>query len=84
MVIATTNTSRLVSKLRDKKNVTKSINTKNQRKIKITKTGIDVVIKATEKMKLYAKKLDDALSKKEANEIHKKFTIIRETILDWL
>jgi len=85
MVIATTNTSRLVSKLREKKFVTKSINQKNQRKlkIKITKTGIEIVTKATEKMKVYAKKLENALSKKEANEIHRKFTIISETILDW-
>lgn len=85
MVFPTTNTSRLVDKLKEKKLVTRKTNLQNRRKVKIqiTENGKKVVQQARDKMKYYREKLNTIITKKEANEINEKLCAINDLILDW-
>lgn len=85
MILPTTNTSRLVEKLKEKKLVTRRVDAKNRRKVKIqiTKTGIEVVLKAVEKMKFYAKRLNSKITDQEAAFMSANLQEINEIILDW-
>jgi len=85
MVLATTNASRLVNKLNDKKLVTRKTDKNNRRKVKIviTDKGRITVIKAVEKMKTYAKKFNPLITENEADIFCKKLQEFSDTILDW-
>ena len=85
MILPTTNTSRLVDKLKEKKLVTRRTDIKNRRKVKIqiTNKGIELVIEAVERIKFYAKKLDLKIADKEAILISNSLREINETVLDW-
>ena len=86
MILPTTNTSRLVDKLKEKKLVTRKTDPKNRRKIKvqITKEGEELVTKAVEKIKYYSKRIYTKLSDKEATSLSRKISNINELILDWV
>ena len=85
MVFSTTNTSRLVNKLKEKKLLTRKANQQNRRKVKIqiTKKGEKVIGEARKKMRFYRKKLNDILTEKEAIDINRKINEINNLILDW-
>ena len=85
MVLPTTNASRLVDKLREKKLVTRKTNRQNRRKVKIqiTEKGKITVVKATEKMKKYAEKINTTFDDQEAYSMQKKICQINDIILDW-
>ena len=86
MVIATTNTSRLVDKLTEKKLITRKPDSKNRRKvqIEITKEGITVLNNISKAMKKYAQKFNKTISIDDAKRINKKLDILNNTILDFI
>jgi len=85
MVLSTTNTSRLVEQLKEKRLVTRKTNPINKRKVKIqiTKEGEKIVSQATKKIKYYTEKLNLKISDEEAIDISKKINEINDLILDW-
>ncbi|MFI1773641.1 MarR family winged helix-turn-helix transcriptional regulator [Thalassobellus citreus] len=85
MILSTTNTSRLVDKLKEKKLATRKTDSKNRRKVKIqiTKKGETLVIQATKKIKDYSKKVNLKISDNESFELSKKIVEINELVLDW-
>lgn len=85
MVIATTNTSRLVDKLTEKKLVTRKLDPNNRRKvqIKVTEEGITVLNNANKAMKKYAQKFNKTISMDDALLINKKLDDLNDTILDF-
>jgi len=85
MILSTTNTSRLVDKLKEKKLVTRKANRENRRKVKIqiTKKGEILVRQATEKIKYYTDKINLKISDEESFKLNKKITEINEIVLDW-
>jgi len=85
MILSTTNTSRLVDKLKEKKLVTRKANRENRRKVKIqiTKKGEILVTQATEKIKYYTDKINLKISDEESFKLNKKITEINEIVLDW-
>lgn len=84
MILSTTNTSRLVDKLKDKKLVEKKVDQKNRRKVKvqISDKGINLVTSATEKIKHSYEKMDSKISDGEANKLSKTISELSELILD--
>ena len=84
MVLSTTNTSRLVEQLKEKKLVTRKTNPINKRKVKIqiTKEGEKIVSQATKKIKYYTEKLNLKISDEEAIDISKRINEINDLILD--
>ena len=85
MVLSTTNTSRLVNKLNEKKLVTSKTNPINKRKVKIqiTEEGEKIVSQAMKKIKYYTEKLNLKISDEEAIDISKRINDINDLILDW-
>lgn len=85
MILSTTNTSRLVDKLKEKKLVTRKANRENRRKVKIqiTKKGEVLVSQATEKIKYYTDKINLKISDEESFKLNKKIIEINEIVLDW-
>jgi len=85
MVLATTNASRLVNKLNDKKLIKRKTDNSNRRKVKIiiTEKGILTVTSAVKKMKIYANKLTPLTTEDEADIFCKKLQEFSDTILDW-
>jgi len=85
MVLSTTNTSRLVDKLKEKKLVTRKINPINRRKVKIqiTEKGENIVSQAVEKIKYYTERVNLKISDEEAINISKRINEINDLILDW-
>ena len=85
MVLSTTNTSRLVNKLKEKKLVTSKTNPINKRKVKIqiTEEGEKIVSQAMKKIKYYTEKLNLKISDEEAIDISKRINDINDLILDW-
>jgi len=85
MVLSTTNTSRLVNKLKEKKLVTRITNPLNKRKVKIqiTEEGEKIVSQAMKKIKYYTEKLNLKISDEEAIDISKRINDINDLILDW-
>nr|WP_321451246.1 MarR family transcriptional regulator [uncultured Carboxylicivirga sp.] len=85
MILSTTNTSRLIDKLKDKKLVERKIDPKNRRKVKIriTDDGSKLVSKAVEKIKHSTAKISSEISDSEAINMSKRISEIIELILDW-
>jgi len=85
MVLSTTNTSRLVNKLKEKKLVTRKTNPINRRKVKIqiTEEGENIVSQAVEKIKYYTERVNLKISDEEAIDISKRINGINDLILDW-
>ena len=85
MVLSTTNTSRLVNKLKEKKLVTRKTNPINRRKVKIqiTEEGENIVSQAVEKIKYYTERVHLKISDEEAIDISKRINEINDLILDW-
>ena len=85
MVLSTTNTSRLVNKLKKKKLVTRKTNPINRRKVKIqiTEEGENIVSQAVEKIKYYTERVNLKISDEEAIDISKRINEINDLILDW-
>ena len=84
MVLSTTNTSRLVEQLKEKKLVTRKTNPINKRKVKIqiTEEGEKIVSQAMKKIKYYIEKLNLKISDEEAIDISKRINDINDLILD--
>lgn len=84
MILSTTNTSRLVDKLKEKELVTRKTNKKNRRKVKIqiTKKGEVLVTKAIEKIKFNTKTIYAKISDNEANYLGNKIKNINELVID--
>jgi len=85
MILSTTNTSRLVDKLKEKKLVTRKTNPINRRKVKIqiTEEGENIVSQAVEKIKYYTERVNLKISDEEAINISKRINEINDLILDW-
>jgi len=85
MVLSTTNTSRLVDKLKDKNLVERKVNQKNRRKVKIriTDNGINIVTKAVENIKNSSERIKSEISDSEAINLNQTISEINELILDW-
>ncbi|WP_321372882.1 MarR family transcriptional regulator [uncultured Draconibacterium sp.] len=85
MILSTTNTSRLVDKLKDKKLVERRIDQKNRRKVKIriTHKGIKLVTKAVEKINHSYKSINSKISDREATKLIKRISELNELLLDW-
>ena len=79
MVLSTTNTSRLVNKLKKKKLVTRKTNPINRRKVKIqiTEEGENIVSQAMEKIKYYTERVNLKISDEEAINISKRIKNVR-------
>jgi DNA-binding MarR family transcriptional regulator len=85
MILSTTNTSRLVDKLKDKNLVERKIDQKNRRKVKIriTDKGIYLVTKAVKNIKYSSERISSEISDSEAINLNKRISEINELILDW-
>ena len=85
MILSTTNTSRLVDKLKDKKLVERKIDQKNRRKVKIriSDEGISLVTRAVEKIKHSSESINPKISDREAINLSKTISELNELILDW-
>jgi DNA-binding MarR family transcriptional regulator len=85
MVLSTTNTSRLVDKLKDKNLVERKIDQKNRRKVKIriTDEGINIVTRAVENIKHSSERINSEISDSEAINLNKRISEINELMLDW-
>ena len=85
MVIATTNTSRLVDILTQKKLITRKVDPKNRRKvqIEITEAGIFILNKANSAMKKHVQKLNKTISTDDAVFIKEKLGLLNDTVLDF-
>lgn len=85
MILPTTNSSRLVDKLKEKGLVTRKTDSENRRKvmIQITKKGEELVSKAIEQIKSNSDKIYSKVSDKEAIELSNKISKINEQLLDW-
>lgn len=85
MILSTTNTSRLIDKLKDKNLIERSIDPKNRRKVKIriSDKGVDLVSRAVEKFSRSYESIDLRISDREANKLSKTVAELNERILDW-
>lgn len=84
MILSTTNISRLVDKLKDKKLVEKKIDQKNRRKVKIriSDKGISIINRAIEKFKQSTEMITSNISDVEAINLSKRISEFNELILD--
>lgn len=84
MVLSTTNTSRLVDKLKDKKLITRKTDQNNRRKVKvrISDKGIKLVTSAVEKLRRSSERMNSNISDREAINLNKRIFEINELILD--
>lgn len=85
MILATTNTSRLVDKLKEKKLVTSKTNPINRRKVKIqiTEEGENIASQVVSKIKYYTERYSLKISDEEVINASKIINAINDLVLDW-
>lgn len=85
MILSTTNTSRLLDNLKEKKLVTRKTNPINRRKVKIriTEEGENIVSQVMEKIKYNTERVDWRISDEETINIGKRINEINDFVLDW-